>query len=76
MSLPSIPQCLNRMDAIHARILSGEKARPEMSLADARGWLTAAATCRRWGALDGSAVTERGHELLAAWRARNARNGG
>ncbi len=75
MSLPSIPQCLNRMSGIHARILDGEKAHPGMSLADARGWLTAAATCRRWGAIDGSAVTERGHELLTAWRARNARNG-
>lgn len=71
MKLPSISQCLNRMSSVHVRILRGEKFASN-SLADARGWSTASATLRKWGMRDEHGTTDRGHELLAAWRARHS----
>lgn len=69
-ALPSVKQCLSRMGPIHARILRGEKLWGGASLSDGRGWNTAKATLRRWGAVDGNAITDRGREILTAWDAR------
>lgn len=71
--LPSIAQCLNRMHELHARALRGERPTAASPMWALRGYDAAAKTLRRWGAMDGATVTDRGRELLAAWEARYER---
>lgn len=69
---PSITQCLNRMLPIHAKILRGEGEQSPLDSAW-RGYARAARTLRQWSAMDGSVITDRGRELLAAWDARRTK---
>lgn len=72
---PSIPQMLNRALSGHERYLRAvAEGRPVLgptaSASEMRGMMKVASTLRRWGCVDGDALTERGAALLDAYHAK------
>lgn len=74
--LPTVRQMEVRCNPGHVRLLEafrdGRKIPEPCSMGELKGLKTVLATLYRWDCLDGDSLTERGSELLAAWKAKRA----
>lgn len=75
---PTVAQMVTRSNTGHLRLLRAYRddstaTGPATTDASIRGLMTALRTLRRWGCVEGDALTDTGRDLLARLEARDAK---